>query len=85
MNSTQASIIAATLANGGICPLTNERIFSNDIVKNALSLMSSCGMYDYSGEWAYTIGIPAKSGVSGIIMGIIPKCNGYCCIFSKVG
>ena len=60
INSTQASIIASTLANGGICPLTNQRIFSNEIVKNSLSLMSSCGMYDYSGEWAYTIGIPAK-------------------------
>ena len=76
INCTQASIIASTLANGGICPLTNERIFSNTIVKNALSLMSSCGMYDYSGEWAYTIGIPAKSGVSGIIMGIIPNVMG---------
>ncbi len=76
INCTQASVIASTLANGGICPVTNERIFSNTIVKNALSLMSSCGMYDYSGEWAYTIGIPAKSGVSGIIMGIIPNVMG---------
>ena len=76
INCTQASIIASTLANGGICPVTNERIFSNTIVKNSLSLMSSCGMYDYSGEWAYTIGIPAKSGVSGIIMGIIPNVMG---------
>ena len=84
MNSTQASIIAATLSNGGICPLTNERIFSNDIVKNALSLMSSCGMYDYSGEWAYTIGIPAKSGVSGIIMGIIPNVMGIAVFSPKL-
>jgi glutaminase len=76
INCTQASVIASTLANDGICPVTNERIFSNTIVKNALSLMSSCGMYDYSGEWAYTIGIPAKSGVSGIIMGIIPNVMG---------
>ena len=84
INSTQASIIAATLANGGICPLTNERIFSNTIVKNALSLMSSCGMYDYSGEWAYTIGIPAKSGVSGIIMGIIPNVMGVAVFSPKL-
>ena len=84
INSTQASIIAATLANGGICPLTNERIFSNAIVKNALSLMSSCGMYDYSGEWAYTIGIPAKSGVSGIIMGIIPNVMGVAVFSPKL-
>ena len=84
INSTQASIIAATLANGGVCPLTNERIFSNEIVKNALSLMSSCGMYDYSGEWAYTIGIPAKSGVSGIIMGIIPNVMGIAVFSPKL-
>jgi glutaminase len=84
INCTQASIIAATLANGGICPLTNERIFSNTIVKNALSLMSSCGMYDYSGEWAYTIGIPAKSGVSGIVMGIIPNVMGVAVFSPKL-
>ena len=84
INSTQASIIAATLANGGVCPLTNERIFSNTIVKNALSLMSSCGMYDYSGEWAYTIGLPAKSGVSGIIMGIIPNVMGIAVFSPKL-
>jgi len=84
INCTQASIIAATLANGGICPLTNERIFSNTIVKNALSLMSSCGMYDYSGEWAYTIGIPAKSGVSGIVMGIIPNVMGIAVFSPKL-
>ena len=84
ITSTQASIIASTLANGGICPLTNERIFSNTIVKNALSLMSSCGMYDYSGEWAYTIGLPAKSGVSGIIMGIIPNVMGVAVFSPKL-
>jgi len=76
INCTQASIISCTLANGGICPITNERVFSNEIVKNALSLMSSCGMYDYSGEWAYKIGLPSKSGVSGIIMTIIPEIMG---------
>lgn len=80
----QAGIIAATLANGGICPTTNIAVFSPDIVKNALSLMSSCGMYDYSGEWAYKIGIPAKSGVSGIIMGIIPNVMGIAVFSPKL-
>tara|TARA_B100001142_G_C14250743_1_gene623103 strand:- start:485 stop:1294 length:810 start_codon:yes stop_codon:yes gene_type:complete len=80
----QAGVIAATLANGGVCPLTNEKVFSPDIVKNALSLMSSCGLYDYSGEWAYTIGIPAKSGVSGIIMGIIPNVMGIAVFSPKL-
>ena len=76
INCQQASVIAASLANGGVCPTTGKKIFDSNNVKNVLSLMSSCGMYDYSGEWAYTIGIPAKSGVSGIIMGIIPNVMG---------
>lgn len=84
INSTQASIIASTLANGGICPISNERVFSNEIVKNALSLMSSCGMYDYSGEWAYKIGLPSKSGVSGIIITIIPEVMGIATFSPKL-
>lgn len=84
INCTQASIISSTLANGGICPLTNEKVFSNEIIKNALSLMSSCGMYDYSGEWAYKIGLPSKSGVSGIIMTIIPEIMGIATFSPKL-
>ena len=68
----QLSILAATLANGGVCPTTNERIFTAENVKNCLSLMNSCGMYDYSGEWAFRVGIPAKSGVGGGIFLVIP-------------
>lgn len=84
INCTQAAIVSSTLANGGICPITNERVFSNKIVKNALSLMSSCGMYDYSGEWAYKIGLPSKSGVSGIIMTIIPGIMGIATFSPKL-
>ena len=80
----QASIIAGTLANGGICPITNERVFDKNTVKNTLSLMSSCGMYDYSGEWAYTIGIPAKSGVSGLIIGVVPNMMGIAVFSPKL-
>jgi glutaminase len=68
----QLSILASTLANGGICPVTNEKIFESENVKNCLSLMNSCGMYDYSGEWAFHVGIPAKSGVGGGIFLVIP-------------
>ena len=45
------AVMAATLANGGICPITGEKVFKEDSVKHALSLMLSCGMYDYSGQW----------------------------------
>ncbi|MFJ1702759.1 glutaminase A [Kitasatospora sp. NPDC088346] len=70
------SSVAATLANGGVVPLTNDRVFSNGSVQKCLSLMSSCGMYDYSGEFAFTIGLPAKSGVSGALMLVIPQVMG---------
>ena len=70
------AIIASTLANGGICPMTGVQVFSPGHVKNCLSLMLSCGMYDFSGEFAFTVGIPAKSGVSGAIMLAIPNVGG---------
>lgn len=72
------AVVAATLANGGVCPVTGLRVFSPETVQKCLSLMSSCGMYDYSGEWAFRIGLPAKSGVSGIIMVVIPNVMGLC-------
>lgn len=71
-------VAAATLAAGGICPLTGERVFSARTVRNCLSLMASCGMYDFSGEFAFAIGLPAKSGVSGALMVVIPNVLGLC-------
>lgn len=70
------SVVAATLANGGINPFTGFQIFSPKTVQNALSMMLTCGMYDYSGEFAFKIGIPAKSGVAGAIMIVIPNVLG---------
>jgi glutaminase len=72
------AVVAATLANGGICPLTRERVLRFSTVRNCLSLMYSCGMYDFSGEFAFTIGLPAKSGVSGALMVIVPNVLGFC-------
>ncbi len=66
------SMMAATLANQGTNPLTKKRALSQEYVGDVLSLMFSCGMYDSSGEWAYTVGVPAKSGVSGAIFGVVP-------------
>lgn len=69
-------LLAGTLANGGVNPWTSDKIFKYTTVKKILSLMLTCGMYDYSGEWGYKIGIPAKSGVSGLIYAIIPGVMG---------
>ncbi|ETW06665.1 glutaminase A [Aphanomyces invadans] len=70
------SVLAASLASGGVCPLTNHRVFEAETVKNCLSLMFSCGMYDASGTWGYSVGIPAKSGVSGVLLLVIPNVLG---------
>ena len=72
------SVVAGTLASGGICPLSQERVISHHTVRDVLSMMSSCGMYDFSGEYAFTIGLPAKSGVSGALMIVVPHVMGLC-------
>ena len=73
--------VAAVFANRGVCPINKNGIFSSSTVKNCLSIMYSCGMYNFSGEYAFTIGLPAKSGVSGITMIVIPGLGGFA-IFS---
>jgi glutaminase len=70
--------IAATLAAGGMCPTTGRRVLGPMTVRNCLSMMYSCGMYDFSGEFAFTIGLPAKSGVSGALMVVVPRVMGLC-------
>jgi len=66
------AIMAATLANDGTNPITGKKVFQAEYVRDVLSVMNSCGMYDYAGEWAYEVGMPAKSGVSGCIIAVIP-------------
>jgi glutaminase len=65
--------MAATLANMGRNPLTGEQVFDVRCVKDVLSIMFTCGMYDYSGQWAYQVGVPAKSGVSGGVIAVVNR------------
>ena len=66
------AVMAATLANNGVCPVTGEAALDARHVPQVLSVMATCGMYDYSGEWVYRIGMPSKSGVGGGIIGVLP-------------
>ncbi len=78
IESTSESFVnyAVTLANGGVCPFTQTKLLSSETVKSNLSLMFTCGMYDFSGEFAFRVGLPAKSGISGAVMLVIPKVLG---------
>jgi glutaminase len=70
------AVMAATLANGGANPLTGERALPLRHVREVLSVMHTCGMYDAAGQWAFDVGVPAKSGVSGGIMALVPGKGG---------
>lgn len=64
--------MGATLAGGGVNPLTGERALSRSLVRDVTTVMGTCGMYDAAGEWAFDVGIPAKSGVSGGLLIAVP-------------
>merc|ERR1719203_1553847 len=68
--------LAACMANGGLSPMTGKRLFSAESVRRVLPIMLTCGMYDYSGKWAYQVGVPAKSGVSGCVFLVVPNVCG---------
>jgi len=72
VNCRDLAVMAATLANQGINPLTGDRAVHARYIRDILSVMSSCGMYNYAGEWAYRVGLPAKSGVCGGIIAVVP-------------
>jgi len=66
------AVMGATLANRGVNPLTGKSAIRGEYVESVLSVMASCGMYDYAGEWLYRIGMPAKSGVAGGVLAVVP-------------
>ncbi len=73
VNCQDLAVMAATLANHGVNPITAETAISPGYIKDMLSVMYTCGMYNFAGEWAYKVGIPAKSGVCGGIIGVVPN------------
>lgn len=72
VTARDVALMAATLANRGVNPRSGERVVDEHVVRQVLSVMATCGMYDASGRWATRVGIPAKSGVSGGLIGALP-------------
>jgi len=72
VNARDIAVMAATLANRGVNPVTGEQVLTPYAISRTLSVMTSSGMYDYAGEWIYRVGIPAKSGVGGGILAALP-------------
>lgn len=72
VNCRDLAVMAATLANHGLNPVTGKQAIRGEYVESVLSVMGSCGTYDFAGEWIYKIGMPAKSGVAGGIIAVLP-------------
>ncbi|MFE9851506.1 glutaminase A [Streptomyces sp. NPDC005576] len=65
VTAVDLAVMAATLAHGGVNPVTEDRVVSEEVAAQVLAVIATCGMYDASGEWLLRVGLPAKSGVSG--------------------
>ena len=73
VNCRDLAMTAATLANMGTNPLTLEPVFDFQYIKDVLAVMFTCGLYDHAGEWAYRVGLPAKSGVGGGLLAVVNR------------
>lgn len=76
ITSEQLAICAGTIANGGVNPVTKENVFARELAPKITTLISSVGFYQNTGDWLYTSGIPAKSGVGGGVLGVYPGVMG---------
>ncbi|GAB3575824.1 glutaminase A [Leifsonia lichenia] len=66
------AVMGATLADGGVNPVTGERVVSAHVCRDTLSVLAASGLYERSGEWLFEIGMPGKSGVAGGLVAIAP-------------
>ncbi len=76
VTSSQLAACAATIANGGVNPITGKEVFAKELAPKITTLISSVGFYQNTGDWLYTSGIPAKSGVGGGVLGVFPGVMG---------
>jgi glutaminase len=73
VTAADLAVMAATLANGGVNPRTGDRVMDQLVAERVLTVMATCGMYDFSGEWLFRVGLPAKSGVAGGLVAVSPS------------
>ena len=73
---TDLAVMAATLADGGVNPLTGEQVVDAETCKRVLAVLATAGLYERSGEWLYEVGLPAKSAVSGALVTVAPGKGG---------
>lgn len=78
MNCIELATAALFLANGGVAPVSGERILDASSAKRLSALMLTCGTYDAAGDFVYRVGLPAKSGVGGGIVAVLPKEMAVC-------
>jgi glutaminase len=76
VSARDLAIMGATLAHGGLNPLTREQVVKPDICHYALAVMLTAGLYETSGDWLYEIGLPGKSGIGGGIVTVSPGKGG---------
>jgi glutaminase len=76
VSATDLAVMGATLANGGVNPLTGDQVVSADTCQRALAVMATAGLYETSGDWLYDIGLPGKSGIGGGIVTVAPGKGG---------
>jgi glutaminase len=81
VNVAQLARMGATLANNGKNPVTGEQVIKSENIPYILSAMMMAGLYDSSGGWAWKVGLPAKSGVGGGIVAVVPG-KGAIAVFS---
>ena len=77
VSAKDLAVMGATLADGGVNPLTKERVVSASVCHYALAVMTTAGMYETSGDWLYDIGMPGKSGIGGGILAVSPGKGGF--------
>lgn len=72
ITARQMAVMAATIAFGGVNPLTRREVFKSNLTPRITSMMATVGFYEHTGDWLFSTGLPAKSGVGGGIMAVVP-------------